>query len=505
MKTSVLLQLAAVSSAFVLPDQDVLAQVEIQTSEKADSFVARLPSTRQLIDAVDDEIDSVADRVRDSFGEYKRSAHKSLDEALSKVSAGVSEAAHELSEEYFDAQAWINTESDDILTADLFGIFERHRSDESQLAHEKSETSEGHHGHHKGNETVYQLIAKSKYTTKLRALIDDYPDIVEALNSTDAHYTVFAPTDEAFKKAYERRPKDEPKLSKEALKKILSYHVSPDFYPAGRVLATRTIPTFLKSEHLAKEPTAQRLGTEISFRGLTVNYYSRIIAVNIFGSNGVIHGVDSLILPPPPVLKIVDLLPEEFSTLELGLIKTGLFDAINGTEHTGGTLFAPANYAFQKLGPGANAFLFSPRGLKYLKALLEYHIVADQTLYSDYYLDGRDSSEQTLTNGGRGPPRGYKHFDLETVLEDKSLAIDVSRYGRLIDITINGYTHVIRSDGVAQDGVVHEINNVLVPPHSHGDSGMSSAMWDGESEMSVEELVGRLEPYTKPADIPEDL
>lgn len=60
-----------------------------------------------------------------------------------------------------------------------------------------------------------------------------------------------------------------------------------------------------------------------------------------FGTNGVIHGVESIIIPPPTAIDIVTLLPGEFSTLELGLTKTGLIDALNDTsKHVGGTLFA---------------------------------------------------------------------------------------------------------------------------------------------------------------------
>lgn len=49
----------------------------------------------------------------------------------------------------------------------------------------------GHH-HHKPNLTVYELISKSRYTTKLAELIDEFPDLVKALNGTEANYTVFA-------------------------------------------------------------------------------------------------------------------------------------------------------------------------------------------------------------------------------------------------------------------------------------------------------------------------
>ena len=48
----------------------------------------------------------------------------------------------------------------------------------------------GHHGHgKKPNATVYELISKSKYTTKLAALINEYEDVVELLNGTAANYS----------------------------------------------------------------------------------------------------------------------------------------------------------------------------------------------------------------------------------------------------------------------------------------------------------------------------
>ena len=116
-----------------------------------------------------------------------------------------------------------------------------------------------------------------------------------------------------------------------------------------------------------------------------------------------IHGVDSILVPPPKVAEILSLLPGEFSTLELGLTKTDLFSALNDTSnHIGGTVFAPSNFAFQKLGPRINAFLFSSYGQKYLKALLKYHIVANQTLYSDAYYKA-DEVDET------GIPKGYFH------------------------------------------------------------------------------------------------
>ena len=136
-----------------------------------------------------------------------------------------------------------------------------------------------HKGHHKHNQTVYELIASSKYTTKLAGLINEFDDLVELLNGTSANFTVFAPTNRAFAKI----PEHAPKPSKEALKKILTYHVAGELYPAGRVLANPTVPTLLEGSGLSSEPksTPQRLSFQLGLRGLTVNFYSRIIAINI--------------------------------------------------------------------------------------------------------------------------------------------------------------------------------------------------------------------------------
>lgn len=81
-------------------------------------------------------------------------------------------------------------------------------------------------------------------------------------------------------------------------------------------------------------------------------------------------------------------------------------------------------------------------------------------------------------------------IDLPTLLEDKFLSIDVGRYGRFISIKINGFSTVTISDGIAADGVIHVVSNVLIPPKPV-DRGLQQ--WEGE-EMSLEEFKERLEP-----------
>ncbi|KZF20894.1 FAS1 domain-containing protein [Xylona heveae TC161] len=483
MKWTLLLPLAAVTTAFVIPDDEVANQLVIEPERPSTALQDKLPPAEQLFAGVKSKLEDIVEASKQTVDDVFSWALETGRDAHSKVITSSLDA--------FDPQSWLDSDLDtpeddeDIWDSDFdsFGGGE-HPPHHDPPPHHRPPPhhKRPHHGHHKSNLTVYQLISKSKYTTKLAKLINEYDDLVDLLNGTKANYTVFAPTDKAFAKI----PKCAPKPSKELLKKILTYHISEEFYPAGRVLVTRTIPTLHKEAALGKEPLPQRLSTNIGFNGLTVNFYSRVVAVDIFGTNGVIHGIDSILLLPPKAAEIINFLPGEFSTLELGLVKTGLLEKINTTEHEGGTLFAPSNWAFKKLGPKINAFLFSQYGLKYLKALLEYHIVPKHTLYSDAYY-----SPDTEAQGHR-IPKGHFHVDLPTLLEERSLSIDIGRFGRLITIKINGFSNVAVQNGIARDGVIHVVSSVIIPPKKL--SGGKVAEWQGE-ELTEDDLKERLEPY----------
>lgn len=417
-------------------------------------------------------------------------AQNVLDDAFSKVKDGAKDVYGKIHHAGCDVESWLEGSQFDDSVVNFEEDYDHphHPPHDGPPHHGPPHHGRPHHPHgphdEKPNRTVYELINESKYTTKLAKLINEYDDLVQLLNGTKANYTVFAPTDKAFEKI----PKHGHKPSKEVLKDILLYHVVDDFYPAGRVLHSYTIPTLYTPEkNLGHQ---QRLTVRVTLKGPAINFYSRLVAVNIFGTNGVVHGVDSILVPPPNVASIVDLLPGEFSTLELGLVKTGLFEKINSTDypHEGGTVFAPSNFAFQKLGPRVNAFLFSKYGEKYLKALLEYHMVVDQTLYTDAFYDHTGKDENV---NGRPP---YYHYDLPTVLDDKYLAVDVTRYGPFVSIRINGFSRVTVHDGVASDGVIQVVSNVLIPPKNAA-SG-EQVFWQGE-ELDVEDFKERLAPFVE--------
>jgi len=457
-----ILPFAALTSAFVIPDEQMAEKAFLNTKPK--TFTDKLHGT----------VEKAWSSVESTVKHAASISENAFDAAINAASNTKAKIECHASMVKWDIEQWLESSS---LASDV-DLFDHphHKPKHPHHGHDPH-----HDPHHKPNLTVYQLIAASKYTTKLAKLIDEFPELVIALNGTEANYTVFAPTDKAFEKI----PHHGKKPPQELIQRLLQYHVSPEFYPAGRVLVSHTIPTSLAPESLGGD--AQRLRVGIGLRGLAVNFYSRIVAINIFGTNGVIHGVDSLLLPPPPALKIIELLPGEFSTLQLALIKTGLLDTLDAAPHTGGTFFAPSNSAFQRLGPRANAFLFSKYGEKYLKALLQYHVVANQTLYSDAFYKAKDVDSKVVddVDNQGGVPKGYFHVDLPTLLEEKSLSIDIARWGGFITMKINGFGSVAVQDGIASDGVIHVVSSLLLPPKTPG-----GAAWAGE-EISVEDFKSR--------------
>lgn len=472
-----ILPLAAISTAFVLPDEQVMEQIAIEKQPQS------------YFDQFKGSVEEAWSSVEESFKDAVAFGENAFDNAINAATDASNKAQSSFqcyhSMTAFDAQGWLDSAIETVEDLDIDDMFDHPHKKPKHPKHPKH-PHHGHPHHHKSNKTVYQLIAGSKYTTKLAKLINEFPDIVEILNGTAANYTVFAPTDKAFEKI----PEHAKKPSKELLHKILAYHVSPNQFSAHSVLFAHTIPTALGEDALGGH--AQRLRVSLGLGGLRINFYSKVVAVNIFGTNGVIHGVDSILLPPPKASKILSLLPGEFSTLSLALEKTGLGEAIDSAPHTGGTLFAPSNWAFKKLGPKINAFLFSKHGEKYLKALLKYHIVANQTLYSDAFYPAKGSDAEAMGDIDASAPRRNFHIDLPTLLDDKSLSIDGTRWGRFITLKINAFTTVAVQDGIAKDGVIQVLGNVLIPPKT-------PKVFDctDEEEMSVEEFKDRFDAYVE--------
>ena len=125
------------------------------------------------------------------------------------------------------------------------------------------------------DKTLLALAESSpKFTTLIAAL--KAAGLTDALQGGD-QLTVFAPTNEAFAKLPE---------NKEILLKLLTYHVV-----SGTVLSTDLSSGEVKS----LEGGAIRVS--VGSNGVMVND-ANVVEVDIKGTNGVIHAIDQVILPP---------------------------------------------------------------------------------------------------------------------------------------------------------------------------------------------------------------
>ncbi len=141
----------------------------------------------------------------------------------------------------------------------------------------------GTYGKAKGKDIVEVAIGAGTFTTLATAL--QAAGLVDALKG-EGPFTVFAPTDEAFAKlpagTLEALLKDIPQL-----KSILLYHVVP-----GKVTAQQVTS-------LSKATTLQGSDVKISSgRGGVMVNNARVVTTDVMASNGVIHVIDTVILPP---------------------------------------------------------------------------------------------------------------------------------------------------------------------------------------------------------------
>ncbi|KAL2269615.1 hypothetical protein VTJ83DRAFT_1799 [Remersonia thermophila] len=469
-----------------------------------------------------------------------------------------------------DAQELFSSIDDAIVSSKLDGFLELGRDQDGPHPHPPHD-GHGHHGHHGDpQKTLYELIKESNHTTKFAKLVDEHEDVKKLLQDTEHSYTLFVPTDQAIDRIHhghgdhghgDHGHGDHGKGGgdgddgddgddghrhdhcKEFIAALLKYHIVPGRYSRSQIHHSRTLPSSLhppalsasssssssasSKHHHHDQPQRIRAFTTFLLHRTRLNFYARLVAGDFPAKNGLIHAVSAPLVPPPSQTALLRALPRAFSTLALALESTGLAKELDELPRSGGgTFFAPTNRAWAKLGPRVNAFLFSKRGEKWLDALVRYHVVVNETLYSDAYYrehhegdhgddddddDGKEDQERPaglfpFPRHGR-PGRGgeqprYKHVDLPSLLHDKPLSVDIKDRHGFVSIVVNGFTHVVVRDGLADDGVIHAVDRVLIPHHGghHGGHGGHEAEEEDEEEqeeMSVEDLKRRLAPFVK--------
>jgi uncharacterized surface protein with fasciclin (FAS1) repeats len=140
--------------------------------------------------------------------------------------------------------------------------------------------------HHKNKSSKKDIVTTAveagNFNTLATALTE--AGLIEALQG-DGPFTVFAPSDDAFAKLPEGTIESLLK-DKEALTKVLLYHVVSGEVTSKEVVKLKKAET-LEGEYITIKTTDD---------GVMINN-SNIIGADIMASNGVIHVIDTVLLP----------------------------------------------------------------------------------------------------------------------------------------------------------------------------------------------------------------
>ncbi|GAB3506473.1 fasciclin domain-containing protein [Spirosoma knui] len=259
-------------------------------------------------------------------------------------------------------------------------------------------------------------------------------------------FTIFAPTDDAFRAAGFPDTAAINRTPAATLQQILSYHIingtaiNSSAIAAGQT-AQQSSLTSNGTLYISK--AASTSGTSGSATtGISVNN-ARVVVADQQSTNGVIHLIDRVLMPPAGNILQVVAADTSLSLLAAAaqLGGTAVTSALSGS--TALTVFAPTNAAFRAAGFGSAAALQAAPPAT-LTSILTYHVVPGVRAYSP-----------TLTNGAA-----------ITTFQGGSVTANVGA-NNAVTLTGRGNngaaSNVVAADISATNGVIHKIDRVLLP------------------------------------------
>uniref|UniRef100_A0A671VEL6 Periostin n=1 Tax=Sparus aurata TaxID=8175 RepID=A0A671VEL6_SPAAU len=261
-------------------------------------------------------------------------------------------------------------------------------------------------------------------------------------------YTFFAPSNEAWE------------LLDETVRSALVSNVNIELYNA---LHYHMADKRFLTKDLRNGMTVTSMYNDL---GLQINHYSngvvtvncaRIIYGNQVATNGVVHVIDRVISSVGNTIQDVIDVDDDLTTLiTVNTDRAGLSDKLGQPGHY--TLFAPTNDAFDSLGGDVLERLQSDPEV--LKALISFHLL-DSVQCSEAIMAG--TSYETLEGN-----------NIEIGCDGESL-------------TVNGIKMVLKKDIVTTNGVIHLIDQVLMP-----DSAKQVMELIGTSQSTFGDMVSEL-------------
>ena len=314
--------------------------------------------------------------------------------------------------------------------------------------------------------TVLELAVEAGQFSTLVAAIEA-AGLQDTL-SGEGPFTVFAPTDAAFEAAFEAlgMTAEELLADTETLTQILTYHVLPQ-EANSQLVAT------LDGQEV-ETVNGQSIRVSVTDGKVMVNE-AEVVSADLEASNGVVHVINAVLLPPDIAEALVggddmettttteattttaaaasdtiaDLVAgnEDFSILLAAVEAAGLTDAIADPEATL-TVFAPTDEAFeaalQTLGITAEELLADTETLT---TILTYHVYGEVVTSTDLAGAGMEEVPVEMLSG-------------------EELVILVGDDG---SVSFKDQTaKVVSADVTASNGVVHVVDAVLLPPSIAG-------------------------------------
>ena len=268
--------------------------------------------------------------------------------------------------------------------------------------------------------SVYDIVANSMDHNILEFALDTC-SLASTLKGAGP-FTLFAPTDAAFSALPQGTIgallNDLPQL-----KDILLHHVVGDSVMSGMLSNNQIVTTLLGTD----------LTVTINSNGDVFIDNAQVIIADIIADNGVVHVIDAVLLPSAASMSIYDIVKESavHTTLQIAIDACGLDGVLQGPGPF--TLFAPTDAAFNLLPAGTVTALLND--LPQLTDILKHHVVGDSVM------SGMLSNNQIVTT--------LLGTDLTVMINSNGVFIDNAQ------VTI--------ADIVAENGVVHVIDAVLLP------------------------------------------
>ncbi len=258
--------------------------------------------------------------------------------------------------------------------------------------------------------------------------------LVEALSGTDK-ITVFAPTNAAFAALLTSlgltKLEDVPV---DVLKNILLNHVV-----SGEVRSTALATGYVETL-LPFGTTSSYLNNYVDLTSGVKIGGSSVTTADVNASNGVVHIIDKVIVPPTVVNQALN--NPNFSILVAALTRADLgVDYVTLLSGTGPfTVFAPTNAAFTALLAELGFADLNAIPAATLNAVLQYHVV-----------NGANVLSTQLTNQ-----------QVVTTFGGSTFKVDLTGGAKIVDGQ-NRISNIIATDVQGSNGVVHAIDKVILP------------------------------------------